>query len=162
MPLQFKSWDEALILFFRGAVDIVSCYENWFVHSAHAAHQVPAVLVLKSRIDYKPELAFTRNNIYFRDGHICQYCGKRQAKSRLTFDHVHPKSRGGKTNWENIVTCCHPCNRRKADMFPMEADMPLRRIPREPSAYDAFKFKLLETSIQDEWKPYLKHFTKDK
>ena len=77
-------------------------------------------------------LRFSRLNIYARDAFTCQYCGGRRQTEDLTFDHVTPRSRGGRTAWENIVACCIPCNSEKADRTPAEADMKLLSIPRKP------------------------------
>jgi 5-methylcytosine-specific restriction endonuclease McrA len=63
-------------------------------------------------------IRFSRLNIYARDGFTCQYCAVRFATEDLTFDHVLPRSRGGVTSWENIVTCCIACNAAKADRTP--------------------------------------------
>lgn len=76
---------------------------------------------------------FTRANIYARDGYGCQYCGESFSDRDLTFDHVIPSSHGGTKGWENIVTCCVPCNRRKDARTPEEAGMPLLRRPVRPT-----------------------------
>jgi len=53
--------------------------------------------------------------------------------SATTIDHVHPRSRGGKNIWLNTVAACAPCNQRKGDRTPEEADMRLRITPAAPS-----------------------------
>ena len=73
---------------------------------------------IKRRFDYVP---FSRANIYARDNHSCQYCGEAFPTSELTFDHVVPVAQGGRKDWENIVTCCVTCNRRKGGRTPAEA-----------------------------------------
>ncbi len=94
---------------------------------------IPDVIVLRS-YGGLPELrvAFSRRNVYRRDGFQCQYCGSRPAVSRLTIDHVVPRSRGGPTSWENCVAACIECNAGKADRTPPEAGLQLRRLPRVP------------------------------
>ena len=67
----------------------------------------------------------TRRAVFARDRWTCQYCG--HERSSLTVDHVVPRSKGGGSGWENIVTCCAPCNRRKGDRLPLQANMTLRR-----------------------------------
>jgi 5-methylcytosine-specific restriction endonuclease McrA len=74
-------------------------------------------------------VAFTRFNVFLRDRFTCQYCGKVFAASALTFEHVVPRSRGGRTTWRNIVTACMPCNTRKGDALRMRPRQP----PREPT-----------------------------
>lgn len=94
---------------------------------------IPDVIVLRA-YNGLPELrvAFSRRNVYRRDGFQCQYCGERPALSRLTIDHVIPRSRGGATSWDNCVAACVPCNAGKANRTPSESGMDLRRLPRIP------------------------------
>ena len=95
--------------------------------------RVPDVILL----DYfngfiRHEVRFSRHSIFERDNNVCQYCGKRHNRSKLTIDHVVPQSRGGADTWENLVVACLACNVRKANRTPEEADMPLLRKPRKP------------------------------
>ncbi|MEM7245506.1 MAG: HNH endonuclease [Acidobacteriota bacterium] len=94
---------------------------------------VPRVIVL-SAYDGVPrhEVRFTRRNVYARDGHRCQYCSATPGSEELNLDHVHPTSRGGPSSWENVVTCCVRCNRRKADRRPEDVGMSLLRKPKKP------------------------------
>ena len=73
----------------------------------------------------------TRRAVFARDSWTCQYCGSR---SNLTVDHVIPRSKGGSSNWENIVASCAPCNRRKGNRTPGQAGMHPRRAPHLPRA----------------------------
>jgi len=73
----------------------------------------------------KSRTAPSRNGILKRDRYTCQYCG---SKSALTLDHIIPKSRGGQDSWDNLVTCCNPCNNKKANMTPEEANMPIIKL----------------------------------
>jgi 5-methylcytosine-specific restriction endonuclease McrA len=77
----------------------------------------------------------TRKNLYLRDGNVCQYCGNKFRGEELTLDHIIPKSRGGKQAWENLATCCAPCNRRKDDRTPEEAGMKLLHRPLPASVH---------------------------
>jgi 5-methylcytosine-specific restriction endonuclease McrA len=94
---------------------------------------VPSVVALKryKKLDGFP--AFTRYNIYLRDEFVCQYCGDEFAVENLTFDHVIPRSRGGRTTWENVVAACAPCNHVKGNRTPREAMMPLITVPHRPT-----------------------------
>ncbi len=78
------------------------------------------------------EAPFTRSSLLRRDDHRCQYCGVRPPQSQLTVDHVVPRSRGGRTNWENCVVACIRCNARKGDRPPSTAGLRLQRSPRAP------------------------------
>jgi 5-methylcytosine-specific restriction endonuclease McrA len=97
--------------------------------------RIPRVIQLLS-CDRPPhaDVKFSRHNIYMRDGNRCQYCGKRHSTSELSLDHVTPISRGGPSNWENVVCACLSCNVRKGNRLPEEAGMRLRRSPVKPKA----------------------------
>jgi 5-methylcytosine-specific restriction endonuclease McrA len=94
---------------------------------------IPDVITLRS-YDKLPvgDVKFTRRNIYEHYGYTCCYCGRRFSTSELNLEHVLPRSRGGKTDWANIVTSCMPCNLRKADRLPDEAGMKLLVKPTKP------------------------------
>ena len=96
--------------------------------------RVPKILLLNQydRLPVK-EVRFTRQNLFARDNHICQYCGGNFGSKDLNLDHVIPRDRGGRSTWENIVTACQPCNSRKANRLPHEAGMRLLRKPNRPS-----------------------------
>lgn len=95
-------------------------------------------------------IRLTRRNIYARDKNHCQYCGKRFKTSELSLDHVLPSSRGGKTEWTNLVCCCVACNRRKANRTPEEAKMKLLSVPKKISS------PLAACRIRhDSWKKFL-------
>ncbi|MBK8978941.1 MAG: HNH endonuclease [Planctomycetes bacterium] len=95
--------------------------------------RVPEVIVL-SRLDRLPPRAvpFTRRNLFRRDRDTCQYCGAKPGRRNLSIDHVVPRSKGGESSWTNCVLACLRCNRRKADLTPREANMPLRKKPKAP------------------------------
>lgn len=78
------------------------------------------------------EVNFTRRNLYRRDKYRCQYCGRKFPGSKLTIDHVFPRSKGGDNSFENCVTSCEPCNSKKADRTLREAGMRLRSKPSKP------------------------------
>lgn len=115
---------------------------------------VPSVIRLQKYVRRPPRqrVAFNRRNVFRRDDHTCQYCGSKS--NDLTLDHVMPRSRGGATNWENVVACCHRCNARKRDRTPKEAGMALRRHPVAPRFLFSSAYGLLP-SIEPNWKKYL-------
>jgi len=104
-----------------------------FVQSVTFRLRVPEVITLTD-YDRVPinSVTFSRRNIFHRDRHACQYCGARPRTEDLTIDHVQPRSRGGTSTWENCVLACLDCNKRKADRTPVEARMPLRKVPIRP------------------------------
>ncbi len=131
-PLSLWTWKEAVTALLLERVNLVESYDVT-VRSPSIELEVPSVVALKRYVRFDGRPAFTRYNIYLRDGFSCQYCGDRYATHELTFDHVQPKSRGGRTEWANVVSACAPCNIRKANRTPTEAMMPLIHPPIEPS-----------------------------
>ena len=115
---------------------------------------LPSVVrVVRSFRRERIRIRFSRLNIYARDGFTCQYCAVRFATEDLTFDHVLPRSRGGGTSWENIVTCCIACNAAKADRTPVEAHMKLCRRPRRPTLLPSIAVRI-GGAMPEEWRPY--------
>lgn len=103
-------------------------------------------------------LKFSRENIYLRDNHTCQYCARQFPVKELTLDHVVPASKFGRKDWTNVVTACRTCNHRKANRTPLGAGMPLLNEPRIPSTLPskqaAFMAEFAE-NIPDVWRTYL-------
>ena len=95
-----------------------------------------------------------RFEIFKRDSFTCQYCGQRMDTEDLTFDHVVPRAAGGKTTWENIVTCCVSCNHAKADRTPEQARMRLRRRPTKPRYLPIVTVQMNRRHVPEEWRPY--------
>ena len=134
-PLSVWSWQDAVKAIFRDTVSVVSEYDR-FIHSPTAKFKLPSVIALKDYVSTSQSPAFTRYNVFLRDAWHCQYCGDIHKTQHLTFDHVIPRSRGGKTSWDNIVSACKPCNTRKGSKMPHECDMHPIMQPREPSIYE--------------------------
>ena len=132
-PLSLWSWQDAIKAVFLDRVDIVAEYDTE-VASPSLSMRIPSVVCLKTYV--KPSLhpAFTRFNVFLRDKFTCQYCGSTERE--LTFDHVVPRRRGGRTTWENIVAACSPCNLRKGGKMPKDARMHPRRAPYQPTVHD--------------------------
>lgn len=154
-PLNVINWKRALKLVFLEKVEVLQETEHE-VHSAHESLRIPAVVRLVRFVGFrKREVKFSRQNIYARDKFECQYCGEQLKPKNLTCDHVVPRSRGGKTTWTNIVTCCRPCNRRKGNRSPEEAGLHLRRQPVRPSWLLGFHARFTMTQPPAAWREYL-------
>jgi len=134
-PLSLWSWHDTVKAVFSDRVNVLAEYDR-VVRSRSFEMRLPSVVCLKGYVAAKRGPAFTRFNIYLRDAWTCAYCGERKPTRDLTFDHVLPRSRGGRTVWTNIVTCCREDNARKADRTPEEAGMPLLFRPRVPSRHE--------------------------
>lgn len=133
-PLSVWPWQDALVAVLQERVYQVCTYDIE-VRSANQRFPVPSVVALKD-FHRRKKVSFTRFHVFIRDRMRCQYCSKKFEPKDLTFDHVLPRSRGGKTTWNNIVTCCHADNLRKGAKTPKEAGMRLLRQPFEPTPYE--------------------------
>ena len=132
-PLQVTSQRRAVHLVLADKAEAVETGPG-LLRSQRLALSAPLVIRLLHyvRLPRGLGLPLTRRNVLLRDGHICQYCGRQPGDAALTVDHVLPRSRGGRTIWENVVTACGPCNVRKGNHTPAEAGLRLRRSPRPP------------------------------
>jgi len=127
---------------------------NRFIQAGHQKVLAPVIIVLT---DYNEipsfEVKLTRRNIMIRDGFTCQYSGRRLRPREATLDHIMPRSRGGRSTWENLV-CSHPdINFRKGDKTPQEAGLTLRRVPYKPEWGPAFTATV--SNAPKEWEPFL-------
>lgn len=97
---------------------------------------VPPEVIILSKYEKQgaSSVVFSRRNLFKRDRYTCQYCGKQpRDHSELTMDHLIPRSKGGKSVWDNVVLACVDCNKKKADKTPEDAGMKLRKVPKKPS-----------------------------
>lgn len=154
-PMKIIPWQRAITLHALSKVDVIEEYDAE-IRAVSIVVKVPAVVRLRKAHRRVVKLVkFSRVNIYARDGHRCQYCGVRCSTRELTYDHVIPRSRGGKTSWENIVSCCYACNARKSNRTPAEAKMVLRSTPVRPSWMPAVQIRVSGTSVPDAWRDYV-------
>src|SRR6202142_1240495 len=129
-PINVCAARRAIVLVLKG-IAMTEEENGHFLHAARLAIRLPSVIRLLEyrRIPHQTR-ALSRKNILLRDRNTCQFCGEVLASGDLTLDHVVPRSRGGASTWENLVACCHFCNRRKGNQLPGEASMKLMREPR--------------------------------
>ena len=154
-PLKVVSWQRAITLLTLGKVEIVEEYED-HIRSTYVVMKMPAVVRLINAFKRrKKPVKFSRINIYGRDKYRCQYCSTAVTLESGTYDHVVPRSHGGKTVWKNIVTACEPCNTMKANRTPQEAGMRLRTKPIQPKAVPVQALRLRSTNAPDQWRDYL-------
>lgn len=151
-PLNITSWRRAMVMLLKGKAEGL---EHDPARLIRDDLLLPTVIRLRQfvRVPYKP-LPLTRRNLFQRDGHRCQYCGF--SGDRLSIDHVLPRSRGGSDSWENVTTACLPCNVRKGNRTPREADMPLMRKPYRPLSGPGFEAtRLVRAGQHREWAKYV-------
>lgn len=149
-PLCVVAARRAVVLLLAGKADMVAAHNGTF-HSERLDMPAPSVIQLRRfvRVPYRRRATLTRRGVFIRDDHTCQYCG-RPAEN---IDHVHPRSRNGAHEWENVVASCTRCNSRKGDRTPAEANMVLARRPFAPRA--AFWMVVAVGRVRPEWEHFL-------
>lgn len=153
LPLSLWPWQDAIKAVFLDRVTILEEYDT-LVHSPSTEMRLPSVVVLRDYVKPARYPAFTRFNLFLRDEFQCQYCGE---TGDMTFDHVHPRSRGGRTTWDNVVAACGRCNLRKGDKTLRRSGMRLRRDPVQPSVIQLQNVgrKFPPNYLHESWMDYL-------
>jgi len=155
-PHEIVDWKDAVTRMFSGKIEVIVQYDevlasigrrtlDTFPDLKRALRQVigtdaeyleikvPAVAVLRRKVGAtKSGIKFSKINVCLRDDFRCQYCGDKLPMSKLNYDHVVPRSLGGKTVWENIVMSCYACNEKKANKTLEESGMVLLSVPKRP------------------------------
>ena len=150
-PLNVCTVRRAHVLVYKGKAEMVEELQQP-LRSATDTFPWPHVIRLLHyvRVPRAVKRKISRRALFARDGHKCVYCG---SAGRLTLDHVVPRSRGGDSVWENVVTSCAPCNLRKGNRLPEEIEMRMHITPRVPTP--ALFVTLSASRITDRWQPYL-------
>ncbi len=153
-PLNICRVRRAVVLLYQNKAEMLE-NGSGFIHSANFEFQVPSVIRLASMIKrpHRPVRKLTRLEVFKRDQYTCQYCGKETRQ--ITLDHVIPRYRGGEHTWENVVSACVSCNRRKAGTTPQEAGMRLVRQSSRPRDNGLFYIPARYPQIRSEWQKYL-------
>jgi 5-methylcytosine-specific restriction endonuclease McrA len=155
-PIEVVDSYKGFSLVFSGRARVVENHS----HSACALFYFPSVVVLNSYIRKREfKVSPSRNTIFYRDKNICQYCHKRFSKSKLTLDHVIPKSKGGDKSWHNLVTCCSSCNQKKADKTIEQVGFKLLNEPSPPTSRlwssPEWLISKVGNNIPQEWEKFL-------
>ncbi len=153
-PLNICRVRRAIVLIYQNKAEMLE-NGSGFIHWVNGALPVPSVIRLASMVRRRPqsERKLTRLEVFKRDRYTCQYCGRESRQ--LTLDHVVPRYRGGQHTWENVVSACVPCNRRKAGKTPQEAGMKLICQPSRPRVSGLFYFSAYYPHSRSEWQKYL-------
>lgn len=173
-PISVIHWTKAVTLLYtemsngQMKAEVVSSYNDKFLHSFKVTMNMPAVIRLVKYVRPKKNVtifkALKRKNIYERDEGLCQYCRCKITYSNSTLDHVHPRSRGGKDSWENLVLSCQICNNKKGDKSVQEAGFKLLRAPYAPKLFDSLdqavieKIREIKRFANEEWAEYLSSY----
>lgn len=156
-PIKVVNWQRAITLWVQGKCEVIAEHDRE-VRSVTFSFRLPSIVRLLRYVKVKRvagTFPFTRANIYRRDNHQCQYCGDQFRSEDLTFDHVVPESKGGGKSWENITTCCVPCNRQKDARTPEEAGMRLLRQPQKPKPAPVFHVTMYMKKTPESWRDFL-------
>ena len=153
-PLNVCGLPRAFRLVFGEKAEVVE-YDHQLIRSPRQAYRAPSVIRLHHRVRRpRPRVKLSRREIFARDRHTCQYCGRQS--NDLTLDHVVPRHRGGLHSWDNLVAACRACNHRKGGKTPDEARLRLVRSPFEPRSdvYSLFT-PYLTDERNEAWRSYL-------
>lgn len=156
-PVGRVPWQRALTLFYLSKVEILDTYEDKAVRSVTLAIKMPSVIrFLRALRSKRKAIKFSRMNVYSRDDGRCQYCRQRVPLEETTYDHVVPRSKGGQTNWENVVIACMTCNQKKGNKTPEEAGLKLAAKPVRPKKLPDARIRLTwRKGMPDAWAPWL-------
>jgi 5-methylcytosine-specific restriction endonuclease McrA len=146
--LNTVSWKRAVRLQMNGKTEVLKYSDRELKCSNGMCFKIPLVMRLIKiiRLIYKNRVPYSKKNVMIRDNNECVYCGSIRD---LTIDHIVPVSRGGKTNFENCVTACRPCNNRKGSRTPNEAGMFLKKRPITPTISEFFRIKMKQLGIDE-------------
>lgn len=132
-PLEIISWEKAITLVLTGKAVIIQEYEDRFINTPTMVFRMPSIIQhVRGKLCHARPIRWSRTNLFARDNWTCCYCGKKFQQAKLTYDHVVPRSQGGKTDWLNVVTACKPCNEYKGGRTPQQAGMKLLFKPYKP------------------------------
>lgn len=149
-PLCVVSGRRALVLVLTGKAEVMHATDERMRSERLDVH-LPSVVRLRYfvRVPYQRRAALSRRAVFLRDDHRCQYCGRRAE----SIDHVVPRSKGGRHEWENVVAACRRCNAVKRDRLLEDTTMHLRRRPEAPRQLSWVAVAV--SQVPDAWTPYL-------
>ncbi len=154
LPYRVVCWQDAVTMLYLDKVDVVVSYAEE-IRSPSTTLQLPAVIRMHRKITAnRYRIRFSRLNVFMRDGFRCMYCGDEYPARELTFDHVVPRSQGGRTEWSNILSACGGCNSRKGNRTPVQAGMAPIRHPFKPKSLPVRSQRLDLGRIPEEWRAF--------
>lgn len=157
-PVGRIGWQKAVTLLWTGKVELVEEYEDEVIRSVTLELRAPSVVrfLRGKRVFKNRAVRFSRENVLARDGGRCQYCGRSLKRPEATYDHVVPRTLGGKTSWENVVIACVRCNQKKGGRTPEGAGMKLLSTPVRPKRLpDGVRFTF-DGNVPDSWKSWIR------
>ena len=165
-PLSLIPAQDAVHALYRDRVTVLEEWPGEFYRSPSLAIPVPKTAMLRDYAPISGDPKFCRRSILLRDRYRCQYCGERFESHDLTYDHVTPRSKGGRAEWTNIVSCCLACNSKKANSLPnysarkrvaLPGQMRPLKEPRRPSNAELLRagLEFLPLDIRETWQDTL-------
>lgn len=158
-PLGTCTWRRAVTLWYLGKISVEAEFDAE-VNSVSFTMKTPAVIRYLQNPGFgRRRIRMSRENIYLRDGGICQYCGNKVSRGAATFDHVIPRAQGGTSDWGNLTLACYGCNKKKAARTPEEAGMKLRSKPARPTKIaEVWSITADPDNTPPQWTEYLRNF----
>jgi 5-methylcytosine-specific restriction endonuclease McrA len=143
-----------------GKVEVVEEYEDQEIRSVTFSIKMPSVVRFVNAIRRKKKVVkFSRENVYARDHGKCQYCSQKVARPEATYDHVVPRTQGGKTVWDNIVIACMGCNQKKGGRTPTQAKMTLKTRPVRPKKLPDVRVTLSwQKGMPTNWRTWMRSY----
>ncbi|MEO1232384.1 MAG: HNH endonuclease [Myxococcota bacterium] len=157
-PVRQIDWKRAVKLALSGMVEVVAEYEDRLIRSVSMTMRQPLILRLVRGGGRRPRrgVPYSKDNVFVRDKGSCQYCGTSLKRREATIDHVFPRSRGGRTQWTNVVVACLACNQLKGDRTPEEAGLQLARTPERPRHLPGtLRLSFRRADVPEPWRPFL-------
>lgn len=157
-PINQIGWRRVVRLILKGRIEVLEEYDDHYIRSETWEIKLPSVVRLLEWVKGRRKgVRFSRENVYTRDKGRCQYCLKKLARPEATYDHVVPRTQGGKTRWENIVIACVDCNQRKGGRTPEQAGMRLHMEPVRPKYLpETLRLTFTRSQTPESWKNYLR------
>ena len=161
----YDSYHKAVTKVESGRAEVVATYPDRVLNSWKRAMEAPAIIRLLYFTTTKQRrgryMRLSRKNLWVRDKGLCQYCGQFVPLQDMKWDHIVPRDQGGISTWENLACACEPCNSRKANRTPVQAHMPLRKVPIAPryslslEKEMLLRLKSMKNLPSSSWRPYV-------
>lgn len=152
-PDRVIGWKTAMTLIYSDRVEVIEYDQTLEVKSPSQTFRVPSVIRFKTGKTARFCAKLSRRMLFLRDQGQCQYCSKEMLINNFTVDHVVPRSKMGKTSWDNVVVSCNKCNSKKGDRTPEEAGLVLKRKPQRPmTRVDLIRQEIKQTN---KWEKYV-------
>lgn len=154
-PICVISWQDAMCHLFTETVDPIEYYEDIKIRTVNSEFKLPSVVALKKYVfSHRRKNKLTKKNIFIRDNYICCYCGKKLYRDVATVDHVIPSSKGGRNSWDNVVTACGRCNKKKGSRNLSDLGWKMLYTPRKIEQNDFIRV-YVDKDEHKHWSKYL-------